>query len=148
VETGGVLAGFVDSVLNAVVITAASGPGPKAIHGRYNFNRDAEFCQRFLNRQARLTSGVIDFVGEWHKHPETDPHPSPQDIDTYRKLAANKDANVPMPVLLIIGTYPQLRRARDAYARLNAFVFSRKGFVDRDVRWLADDAYLDLLNLL
>lgn len=105
-ETGGVLVGFIDSRRNAVVVTAASGPGPNAHHGPFSFNRDRAFCQAFLDRHASATGGVIDFVGEWHKHPEADPRPSGVDVDTYRRLARDSTAHIDRPVVIITGTVP------------------------------------------
>jgi len=142
VETGGVLVGFVDARLIAVVVTAASGPGPRATHGRYHFNRDARFCQRFLDESASATRGVVDFVGEWHKHPEPDPHPSSQDRATYVALAGRGASDTPRPLVLIVGTWPTPRG--HVYVGTNAFVFSADGFEQRKVEWRADDAYADL----
>jgi integrative and conjugative element protein (TIGR02256 family) len=145
VETGGVLVGFVDSRLNAVVVTAASGPGPRAHHGTCTFNRDRAFCQHFLDQHAAATGGVIDFLGEWHKHREPDPQPSAVDQNTYRQLALNSEAKVSRPVVLIAGSKPIGRRpVRDQYIRVNGFIFRSDSFVEREVRWLADEAYADL----
>lgn len=148
-ETGGVLVGFLDSRLDAVVITAASGPGPKAHHGVFTFNRDREFCQDFIDRHAGDSSGVIDFVGEWHKHPEVNPSPSPTDCSTYRRLSVDKNSHVDRPVVLITGA----RRVQDAgkprreeYVCVNAFVFRADGFETRAIRWLPDEAYAELLR--
>lgn len=148
-ETGGVLVGFMDRMLNAIVITGASGPGPKAHHGRTTFNRDREFCQAFIDRHAGDTDGRIDFVGEWHKHPEPDPWPSSVDQRTYRHLAVDPDSHIDRPVILITGTVPERgprRRRKDRYVGVNAFVFRADGFEPREVRWLPDEAYLDLLR--
>lgn len=145
-ETGGVLVGFTDSHLNAVVVTAASGPGPKAHHGPFTFNRDREFCQAFLDRYAAATSRRVDFVGEWHKHPEPDPRPSDVDRSTYRALASNRNARTPRPVVLIAGT-ESIRQddgSVEGYTHVNGFIFRADGEIQRSIRWLADDAYADL----
>lgn len=148
-ETGGVLVGFVDAKLDAVVITGASGPGANARHGPTSFNRDREFCQAFIDRHAGDTQGRIDFVGEWHKHPEPDPWPSPVDRDTYMRLAVDPAAHVERPVVLITGTEPARgprRRRIDRYVGVNGFAFRADGFEPREIRWLPDEAYLDLLG--
>ncbi|MBX3133428.1 MAG: Mov34/MPN/PAD-1 family protein [Gemmatimonadaceae bacterium] len=148
VETGGVLVGFSDSRLDAFVVTAASGPGPKSRHTRHSFNRDREFCQAFLDRHASASEGCVDFLGEWHSHPEPDPHPSPTDASTYRALAASGEANTPQPVVLIVGTEPVQRRGRrptEMYLGVNGFLFQDHGLTQRPIRWLVDGPYLDLL---
>jgi len=145
-ETGGVLVGFVDSNLRAAVVVAASGPGPQAHHGSTTFNRDRAFCQAFLDHYAAATGGVIDFVGEWHKHRELNPRPSYVDVNTYRQLAADPACHRELPVVLITGTRLVSRKPPiEEYACVNAFVFRRDGFVSRAVHQLPDEAYRDLL---
>ena len=146
VETGGVLVGFVDSDLNAVLVTAASGPGPNALHTPNTFNRDRAFCQAFLDRHVAATRGVVDFVGEWHKHREPDPQPSPVDVNTYCRLAQDPACHLALPLVLIVGTATRRRKPRvEQYAGVNAFVFRADGFVQRPIRQLPDEAYNDLL---
>ncbi len=146
IETGGVLVGFVDSGLHVVVVTAASGPGPHATHGPTTFNRDRAFCQIFLDTHARETGGIIDFVGEWHKHREPAPQPSQVDIKTYRRLAADSHCHLELPLVLIVGTEAKQDPIPvDAFVCVNAFVFRRDGFVQRPVHQLPDDAYQPLL---
>lgn len=146
IETGGVLVGFADTDLNAVVVTAASGPGPNAHHGRNTFDRDRAYCQEFLDRHAAATDGIVDFVGEWHKHREPDPWPSSTDVRTYRTLAADPNCHLALPVVLITGVRTVSRMpVKEAYVHVNAFVFRQDGFVSRRVRLLQSEAYADLL---
>jgi integrative and conjugative element protein (TIGR02256 family) len=69
----------------------------------YSFSRDTAYCQRFLDRLAVESKGEIDYLGEWHKHHETEPRPSSRDITTSRNIAASPDYHVDVCVLLIIG---------------------------------------------
>jgi len=145
-ETGGVLVGFFDSGLGAIVVTAASGPGPLAHHGPSTFNRDRAYCQAFLDTHAAATRGLVDFVGEWHKHPEPNPWPSPVDVKTYTRLAIDPQCHVSLPLVLIVGVSTcSLAPPVESYHRTNAFVFCRDGFTPRRVQLLPDEAYLDLL---
>lgn len=146
VETGGVLVGFVDTTLDAVVVTGASGPGPKALHAPNSFNRDRAFCQAYLDAQVQASRGLIDFVGEWHKHREPDPWPSPIDVDTYTRLAVDPKCHLNQVVVLITGTMPEGRlwRRRDAYVRTNAFIVTAGPCCPRKIEMLPDEAYLHL----
>lgn len=144
-ETGGVLVGFFDSRLRAAVVTHASGPGPRALHRPTRFERDREFCQSFIDAHAGRTEGMLDFVGEWHKHPEADPRPSPVDQKTYRKLARDPNCHLDQVVVLITGTRRVGRPVRDVFVRVNGFLFRTNGFVTRPVQDLPDEAYGDLL---
>lgn len=146
VETGGVLVGFIDHRLRAAVVTHASGPGPKAFHRPSRFQRDREFCQAFLDYHAARTDGVLDFLGEWHKHREADPWPSPTDKNTYEKLAANPNCHLDEVVVLITGTRRLRGPARDRFVGVNGFLFRSRGFVPRPIHAVTSDAYEDLIR--
>ncbi len=103
VETGGIIAGRGDVSTGDVCITHASDAGPLARRSRYRFARDTEHCQKLLDRWVVESGGTIDYLGEWHKHHESDPTPSPQDILTCRRIAASSNYHVTTVVLLIIG---------------------------------------------
>jgi integrative and conjugative element protein (TIGR02256 family) len=100
IETGGVLAGYIDSDGNAV-ITQASGPGPKAIHTRTRFEKDIEYCQNFLDDLFESSSGKTVYVGEWHSHPEEDNTPSGIDIKSLSDIALQKEYLTVSPVMII-----------------------------------------------
>jgi integrative and conjugative element protein (TIGR02256 family) len=145
-ETGGVLVGFTDTTLHAVVVVAASGPGAHAEHGPTTFSRERAFCQSFLDYYAQSTNEIVDFVGEWHKHPEPNPKPSRVDIQTYRRLAADPQCHCELPLVLIVGTRTVSKSPlHEEFVQTNAYIFRRDGFVSRPVRQLPDDAYSDLI---
>jgi hypothetical protein len=56
-ETGGILIGY--RVKNEFIITAATGPGPKAKHYLFNFQRDVEFCNDILLKKFEESKGII-----------------------------------------------------------------------------------------
>lgn len=103
VETGGVVAGTGCASSREVIITHASEPGPQAYQARYAFKRDNLFCQKFLDNLARTSNGEIDYIGEWHKHFESNPRPSSRDIQTLTKIATDHNYHISRPLLLIIG---------------------------------------------
>jgi integrative and conjugative element protein (TIGR02256 family) len=114
-ETGGVLVGRGNFASGEMLITGASGPGPLARKTKYSFARDTQYCQRYLDKAAKDSSGLVDYAGEWHKHHEIAPWPSWQDITTIKKIAASQDYHVTIPVLLIIGQ-SNLRESLRAFA--------------------------------
>src|ERR1043165_7357184 len=79
-ETGGVLAGRGSLEAGEGHASPASGAGPRARRTRYSFARDTPFCQRFLDEVAIQTGGLVDYLGEWHKHHEPVPRPSWRDV--------------------------------------------------------------------
>lgn len=97
-ETGGVLAGYRD--VGAVVVTHATGPGPRADRGRSHFRRDGDHSQGAVDRVFDETAGASDYVGEWHSHPFPF-GPSAADIAAMSWIACNPEYRRPNPVLLI-----------------------------------------------
>jgi integrative and conjugative element protein (TIGR02256 family) len=49
----------------------------------------------------RISDETMDYIGEWHTHPESNPQPSTLDLDEWRKICARRQD--PM-VFLIQGT--------------------------------------------
>jgi integrative and conjugative element protein (TIGR02256 family) len=131
-ETGGVLAGRGSLEAGEVHVTHASEPGPGARRMRYSFARDTLFCQRFLDEVAIQTEGLVDYVGEWHKHHEVVPRPSWRDVRTAAEIADNPDYHVRLCLLLIIGE-------SNRRSALRAFVVDEFGEV-AEVAWeVCDD---------
>ena len=67
-ETGGILIGWQEG--NVTHIQLAIGPGPKAIHKRSFFTRDGDYSQGKLDQIVDETHSKMDYLGEWHSHPE------------------------------------------------------------------------------
>jgi integrative and conjugative element protein (TIGR02256 family) len=101
IETGGVLAGRKDDNGN-IVITHASGPGPKAVKSRTKFEKDIEYCQQFLDKLYLDSNQQIVYIGEWHSHPSEDNRPSGQDIESLSGIANQKEYLTVEPVSIIL----------------------------------------------
>lgn len=95
-ETGGVLIGKYDGV--TIVIEVATGPGPKAKHSLYSFQRDGDYSQEHLDRIVRETGGIRDYLGEWHSHPQK-AGPSHYDLSAIKKIRQNKKYLIQFPIL-------------------------------------------------
>lgn len=77
-EAGGVLVGYRRNPhLEIVDVTT---PAPKDVRTRTRFKRKDPSHRRFVEKQWRSSSRLIDYLGEWHTHPEQHPHPSGLDI--------------------------------------------------------------------
>lgn len=99
-EAGGVLVGFRRKPhLEIVDVTT---PGLMDRRTRTRFERLDGKHQRFIRKQWKISNGFVDYLGEWHTHPERLPSPSPLDISE----SISKTESVPRrPILeLIIGT--------------------------------------------
>lgn len=100
IETGGVLAGKVNAEGN-YEITHASEPGPKAIKSSTKFEKDVEYCQKFLDDLFISSNKEIVYLGEWHSHPNRNNQPSGTDINSLTNIAFQKEYLTDMPAMII-----------------------------------------------
>lgn len=101
IETGGVLAGYTDDEGN-VVVTHASGPGPKAVQSATRFEKDIEFCQQYLDDLFINSNRKCVYVGEWHSHPSRDNKPSGLDIKSLSEISVEKNYLTTCPAMIIL----------------------------------------------
>jgi integrative and conjugative element protein (TIGR02256 family) len=129
-ETGGILAGYVDVPRRTLVITHATDAGPNATHRRSYFQRDRAYCQEALDRIFSETNGRCDYVGEWHKHVSWDNSPSDKDKTTLVNVATQQNYHITQSAMLICGM-PNARRPQDH--RLSAYSFRRDDNIVREL---------------
>lgn len=117
-ETGGILLGWRSP--SAMVVADIQGPGPTALHGRTRFIPDHQWQVAQIKHIFQDSGGDLDYLGEWHTHPDGVAELSGDDIRTLRRVARR----VPRPLMLILGG-----RAGDAHLR--CWQASRTGSVLR-----------------
>lgn len=101
IETGGVLAGVITE--NGIVsISHVSDPGPKAVQTPVRFEKDVEYCQKFLDKLFLESDRKIVYVGEWHSHPSRNNYPSGLDIKSLSEIAIEKGYLIEEPVMIIL----------------------------------------------
>jgi integrative and conjugative element protein (TIGR02256 family) len=98
-ETGGVLVGYLHN--GELVVTGASGPGPRAKLEKYGVLIDGKYAQRFCDQARRSSSGRDDYVGDWHCHPGRSLKPSHWDHDAMATMAEFGASPTTQPVSLI-----------------------------------------------
>lgn len=102
-ETGGILFGYRYTTQNAVVINGIVGPGPKAMHGPFEFEPDYEY-------QTEQTSLLYEnpntdpayYLGDWHTHLKEVSRLSLKDRRTLKTIATNPEAYAPNPLMLVL----------------------------------------------
>ncbi len=99
-ETGGPLVGYI-SEDRALVVTHASGPGPRAQLRFSSVLIDGVHAQTFCDAVHRESQGRLDYVGDWHRHPGWSLRPSDLDATAMRKIAAFEYCPVRNPISLI-----------------------------------------------
>ena len=67
-EAGGVLLGWRDG--SDRIVTGLIGPGPHSLHGRHAFVPDHSWQVEQIRKAFGLTGGDLDYLGDWHSHPD------------------------------------------------------------------------------
>lgn len=103
-ETGGVLLGYWDLPLNTCFVVDALPAPLDSVEERTGFIRGTVGLAEALDECRRRTARIVDYVGEWHSHPDhVSSRPSTDDYALLAHLAAVM-ANDGLPsVMLIVG---------------------------------------------
>ena len=87
-ETGGVLLGYHDFNVNALVLVDAVAAPPDSSRSTEFFERGVQGLSAAVTEANRRTAGVVGYVGEWHSHPAgICSHPSSHDLHQLIYLA-------------------------------------------------------------
>jgi integrative and conjugative element protein (TIGR02256 family) len=102
-ESGGVLLGRHLHEDGHVVVDAVTTPmrGDRAT--RHSFHRSHAPHQRAIDEAWERSKGSCVYLGEWHTHPEPDPHPSTIDLDDWRRRLREDDVEAPYLFFVIVG---------------------------------------------
>lgn len=84
-------------------VSLATGPRNSDVRGRFNFqpHREAEQAEIF----EQYAQG-LEFVGEWHTHPESMPQPSRSDITSLKNIVRESTHHFPGFMMCIVGQSP------------------------------------------
>jgi integrative and conjugative element protein (TIGR02256 family) len=100
-ESGGILLGFRrDPHLEVLDSTS---PGAKDLRRPYQFVRRCESHQTRATDDWKTSGKTIDYLGEWHTHPEASPMPS--GIDRSEMIRRSNEHRSEVLVELIVGTH-------------------------------------------
>jgi integrative and conjugative element protein (TIGR02256 family) len=103
VEAGGILLGFRrDTHLH---VALATSPGPRDRRSKYHFYRDVEFHARTALSQWAMTQETMDYVGEWHTHPEDYPQPSALDLQEWQRICRRRKEPMVFMIQGILGRW-------------------------------------------
>jgi integrative and conjugative element protein (TIGR02256 family) len=95
-ENGGVLLGWRSG--EDRIIVDLRGPGPRALHGRHCFIPDHVWQLSEINGAFNASSGDLDYLGDWHSHPDGVTEMSDLDSATLLRIARCVSA----PLMLIV----------------------------------------------
>jgi integrative and conjugative element protein (TIGR02256 family) len=102
-----VLLGYWAQHPSAPVITAAIGPGPRAVHEKHRFVPDYDYHEQEIARQYLLADGALQYLGDWHTHPGQAGDLSTKDYTTLARIAYSRRARAPQALMLILAHGPR-----------------------------------------
>jgi hypothetical protein len=102
-ETGGILLGYFDQVLDSLFIVDALPAPDDSLGERTGFIRGVDGLEAFIGEASRRTGQIVRYVGEWHSHPQGHgSQASGLDIVLLGHLAAALEADGLPAVMLIV----------------------------------------------
>lgn len=103
-ETGGVLFGVTDQKLRTIHLVCASAAPEGSIATPAGFVRAPDGVEALRERIQHRTGMMVDYVGEWHSHPDgVGARPSGDDIALINSLAHRLNADGLPAVMVIVG---------------------------------------------
>jgi integrative and conjugative element protein (TIGR02256 family) len=69
-ETGGVLLGSFDVSRRLLYVTTTTGSPPDSVEYPVHYIRGCEGLREEVRHAESRTGGMIQYVGEWHSHPD------------------------------------------------------------------------------
>lgn len=102
-EAGGVLLGRLLLQGDHVVIEEVTVPGPHDRRSRFLFFRAERPAQAAVNEAWARSGGELNYLGEWHTHPEDDPSPSWHDRTDWRRLVTVQQYEQSSLFFVIVG---------------------------------------------
>lgn len=99
-ETGGILIGEIDAEGRAIIVEATSKPKGSKFTWR-TFVRAPSGLARLLKSRWEQKQ---HYLGEWHSHPRSSPHPSGQDCSSMKAIALDENYDSREPILVVVGT--------------------------------------------
>lgn len=99
-ESGGILLGRRRG--KHLEVIAATEPTSHDRRGRFSLKRAATGHAQAAHQAWLQGNGQVDYLGEWHTHPQSRPGPSTLDRDEWGKLVARRRAKPHL--MIIVGT--------------------------------------------
>jgi integrative and conjugative element protein (TIGR02256 family) len=102
-EAGGILLGRIIKGTGHVVVDAAVPPGRQDRRGRSWFRRVKAPSQAIVNASWSASAGTSVYLGEWHTHPQDEPHPSCVDLRDQKRVLKLTKCEQPNLLFVIVG---------------------------------------------
>jgi integrative and conjugative element protein (TIGR02256 family) len=103
-EGGGVILGRFIAETDDIVIDLVTEPMAGDKRSRTRFKRGVKNHQAIIDKYWYISNGTINYLGEWHTHPEPSPNPSFIDVRSWKKMLSRDKFDSQHLYYIIIGT--------------------------------------------
>lgn len=101
-ETGGVLLGKFNRENRIIEITEVYEIKSN-LFSRILYKRSARKAQKIINQRWRETEGRVNYIGEWHTHPNMPANPSSTDLKSLKEISQKVGHALLCTILIIVG---------------------------------------------
>lgn len=101
-ETGGILLGKFNRK-NKLIEISEVYELKTSLFSKILYKRNARKAQKIINKRWKETEGIINYIGEWHTHPNMLAHPSRTDINSLKEIYDKVKHVLPGTILIIAG---------------------------------------------
>ena len=101
-ETGGILLGKFNRKNKLIEISEVYELKTN-LFTKILYKRNARKAQKIINKRWKETEGIINYIGEWHTHPNMLAHPSGTDINSLKEIHDKVKRVLPGTILIIAG---------------------------------------------
>jgi len=105
-EFGGILTGC--KFDNIIIVLDFEIP-EKFKASRSSFTREATDLNKYLHDVYNMSDGKLEYLGEWHSHPDSSTRFSSTDFQSMKEIAGETATKNNTPLLLIVGGNKQKR---------------------------------------
>jgi integrative and conjugative element protein (TIGR02256 family) len=102
-EAGGILLGRLIIGSEDIVVDQALGPSSEDRRRRCSFFRARRPAQSLVDHAWKNSKQTLNYLGEWHTHPEADPSPSGTDRQDWSRIAAEATFEQSSLLFVIVG---------------------------------------------
>lgn len=102
-ESGGILLGRILLNETDFIVDRVSTPTQDDKATRFSFFRPVKLAQKLVIKVWRKSSGTLNYLGEWHTHPEDTPAPSSADITNWQSIWCRSKTDTDEIFFVIVG---------------------------------------------
>lgn len=102
-ESGGIILGSQSEDAPVFVARELTLPAKEDDCGPIHYMRDKDAANKLIKKAWKKSGGTVNYLGEWHTHNESKPHPSYVDENLMRQIAENESCLFDRAFMIILG---------------------------------------------